>query len=103
MYGPRPTQLFVQVVRLFRLAKLVRLLRASRIFRHIRDLRQFVEETLRVSLPVWMVKIFSLVALMVLSGHWLGSILFMIAKLGDFPEGSWATVIAGEPAATQCQ
>ena len=75
----RTTKL-LKILRLIRLAKLLRLLRASRIFRYVRYMRVFLEEQLHITIPIWTYKIASLIATIVLIGHWVGSIQFMVVK-----------------------
>ena len=104
-----PTKL-LKIVRLFRLAKLVRLLRASRIFRYVRYAKQTFESTFHILIPPWSTKLASLLAMILLAGHWLGSVQFMVSlcgqpnqttcvldgalmqvsKMMNFPKGSWA-------------
>ena len=80
-----PTKL-LKVVRLLRLGKLVRLLRATRVFRYIRYARQMIESKLHIFIPPWVTKISSLLIMILIVGHWFGSIQFMIQKMMErFP------------------
>ena len=71
----------LKAVRLLRLAKI------ARIARYIRYSKRVIEEKFHVTIPPWVSKVSMLTLLILLVGHWLGSLQFLIAKIMHFPRG----------------
>ena len=61
--------------------------------RHIVYLRRALEDTFRIQIPSWAPKLCMLFFSIIIVGHWFGSLQFLIAKMADFPEGSWPAAV----------
>ncbi|XP_039259381.2 potassium/sodium hyperpolarization-activated cyclic nucleotide-gated channel 3-like isoform X1 [Styela clava] len=82
-----------RAMKLFRFAKMLSLLRLLRISRLIRYVHQWEEiVNMQYDLAVAAVRIFNLVCLMLLIGHWNGCLQYMVPMLYDFPPDSWIVV-----------
>ncbi|XP_077861606.1 potassium/sodium hyperpolarization-activated cyclic nucleotide-gated channel 2-like [Saccoglossus kowalevskii] len=78
-----------RALRILRLTKLLSLLRLLRISRLIRYVKQW-EEWINVASAV--IRIFNLIWVMLLVGHWNGCLQFLVPMLQEFPEDSWVTI-----------
>ncbi|XP_067951844.1 potassium/sodium hyperpolarization-activated cyclic nucleotide-gated channel 1-like [Watersipora subatra] len=73
----------LRILRLAKLLQLLRLLRISRLVRYVRLWKEFF------SLASIVVKLFNLICVMVLMGHWSGCIQFFVPVIQGLPEDSW--------------
>ncbi|XP_070542032.1 potassium/sodium hyperpolarization-activated cyclic nucleotide-gated channel 2-like [Ptychodera flava] len=78
-----------RALRILRLTKLLSLLRLLRISRLVRYVKQW-EEWVNVASAV--IRIFNLVWIMLLVGHWNGCLQFLVPMLQEFPADSWVTI-----------
>ena len=85
----RSTKL-IKMLRLVRLAKVFRLMKASKVFGLIRTALTELEDSLKIKVSEQTVKLYRLGLVLVLVAHWMGCINYMIVRMFDFPEGSWA-------------
>ncbi|KAK7501568.1 hypothetical protein BaRGS_00006999 [Batillaria attramentaria] len=78
-----------RALRMLRLAKLLSLLRLLRLSRLVRYVQQW-EEFLAIAGKF--MRIFNLICLMFLLGHWNGCLQFLVPMLQDFPKASWVAI-----------
>ncbi|XP_045156771.2 potassium/sodium hyperpolarization-activated cyclic nucleotide-gated channel 3-like isoform X2 [Mercenaria mercenaria] len=78
-----------RALRMLRLAKLLSLLRLLRLSRLVRYVQQW-EEFLAVAGKF--MRIFNLICLMFLLGHWNGCLQFLVPTLQDFPKDCWVSI-----------
>ncbi|XP_078490968.1 potassium/sodium hyperpolarization-activated cyclic nucleotide-gated channel 2-like [Ciona intestinalis] len=82
-----------RAMKLFRFAKIISLLRLLRISRLIRYVHQWEHIVgMQYDLAVAAVRIFNLVCLMLLIGHWNGCLQFLIPMLHNYPADSWIVI-----------
>ncbi|CAK8694297.1 unnamed protein product [Clavelina lepadiformis] len=77
----------LKFVRLAKIVSLLRLLRISRLIRYVHQWEQIVG--MQYDLAVAVVRIFNLVCLMLLIGHWNGCLQFLVPMVNEFPNNSW--------------
>ncbi|ESO10035.1 hypothetical protein HELRODRAFT_72757 [Helobdella robusta] len=80
----------LRMVRLVKLLSLLRLLRLSRLVRYVSQWEEFLKQFLTVAEKF--MRIFNLVSLMLLIGHWNGCLQWLVPMLQDFPSDSWAAL-----------
>ncbi|XP_052796902.1 potassium voltage-gated channel subfamily H member 2-like isoform X2 [Mya arenaria] len=78
-----------RALRMLRLAKLLSLLRLLRLSRLVRYVQQW-EEFLAVAGKF--MRIFNLICLMFLLGHWNGCLQFLVPTLQEFPQDCWVSI-----------
>ncbi|XP_070206329.1 potassium/sodium hyperpolarization-activated cyclic nucleotide-gated channel 1-like [Littorina saxatilis] len=78
-----------RALRMLRLAKLLSLLRLLRLSRLVRYIQQW-EEFLAIAGKF--MRIFNLICLMFLLGHWNGCLQFLVPMLQDYPKASWVAI-----------
>nr|XP_022331257.1 potassium/sodium hyperpolarization-activated cyclic nucleotide-gated channel 3-like isoform X7 [Crassostrea virginica] len=78
-----------RALRILRLAKLLSLLRLLRLSRLVRYVQQW-EEFLAVAGKF--MRIFNLICLMLLLGHWNGCLQFLVPMLEEFPKDCWVSI-----------
>ncbi|XP_041367918.1 potassium voltage-gated channel subfamily H member 7-like isoform X2 [Gigantopelta aegis] len=78
-----------RALRMLRLAKLLSLLRLLRLSRLVRYVQQW-EEFLAIAGKF--MRIFNLICLMFLLGHWNGCLQFLVPMLQDFPKDCWVSI-----------
>ncbi|KAK3097787.1 hypothetical protein FSP39_013195 [Pinctada imbricata] len=76
----------LRMLRLAKLLSLLRLLRLSRLVRYVQQWEEFL------ALAGKFMRIFNLICLMFLLGHWNGCLQFLIPMLQDFPSDSWVSI-----------
>ncbi|XP_074650570.1 potassium/sodium hyperpolarization-activated cyclic nucleotide-gated channel 3-like [Tubulanus polymorphus] len=88
-----------RALRILRLAKLLSLLRLLRLSRLVRYVSQWEELTLGygetkafLNFAGMFIRIFNLICLMILLGHWNGCLQFLVPMLQDFPSSSWIAI-----------
>ncbi|KAL8567133.1 hypothetical protein ACOMHN_033035 [Nucella lapillus] len=74
------------MLRLAKLLSLLRLLRLSRLVRYIQQWEEFL------AIAGKFMRIFNLICLMFLLGHWNGCLQFLVPMLQDFPKASWVAI-----------
>ncbi|XP_048247984.1 potassium/sodium hyperpolarization-activated cyclic nucleotide-gated channel 4-like isoform X3 [Haliotis rufescens] len=80
-----------RALRMLRLAKLLSLLRLLRLSRLVRYVQQW-EEVGFLAIAGKFMRIFNLICLMFLLGHWNGCLQFLIPMLQDFPKDCWVAI-----------
>ncbi|XP_014669392.1 PREDICTED: potassium/sodium hyperpolarization-activated cyclic nucleotide-gated channel 1-like [Priapulus caudatus] len=76
----------LKILRLAKLLSLLRLLRLSRLVRYVSQWEQFL------NMASLFVRIFNLISMMLLIGHWSGCLQFLVPMLQDFPLKSWVAI-----------
>jgi hyperpolarization activated cyclic nucleotide-gated potassium channel 2 len=76
----------LRMLRLAKLLSLLRLLRLSRLVRYVGQWEAFL------NFAGMFIRIFNLICLMLLLGHWSGCFQFLIPMLQDFPANSWISI-----------
>nr|XP_026692280.1 potassium/sodium hyperpolarization-activated cyclic nucleotide-gated channel 3-like isoform X2 [Ciona intestinalis] len=91
----------MKLVRFAKIISLLRLLRISRLIRYVHQWEHIVG--MQYDLAVAAVRIFNLVCLMLLIGHWNGCLQFLIPMLHNYPADSWIVIdkLVGKPWAEQ--
>ena len=79
----------LKLMRLARLAKLFRLLRMSRAFRYIRFAKSYIEDKLKIRIPMYVIKMGRLLMLIAIISHVMGCVNFFAVRSFDFPPESW--------------
>eukprot|EP00947_MAST-08B_sp_MAST-8B-sp1_P003225 g3225.t1 len=79
----------LKLLRLTRLTKLFRLLRMSRAFRYIRFAKSYIEDTLKVRIPMYVIKMVRLLVITVFVSHVMGCVNFFAVRSFEFPPESW--------------
>ncbi|KAL8566272.1 hypothetical protein ACOMHN_056844 [Nucella lapillus] len=74
------------MLRLAKLLSLLRLLRLSRLVRYVQQWEEFL------AIAGKFMRIFNLICLMFLLGHWNGCLQFLVPMLQDFPKASWVAI-----------
>ncbi|KAK6180490.1 hypothetical protein SNE40_012636 [Patella caerulea] len=74
------------MIRLVKLLSLLRLLRLSRLVRYVQQWEEFL------AIAGKFMRIFNLICLMFLLGHWNGCLQFLIPMLQDFPKDCWVSI-----------
>ncbi|KAL3866127.1 hypothetical protein ACJMK2_043457 [Sinanodonta woodiana] len=94
----------LRILRLAKLLSLLRLLRLSRLVRYVQQWEEFLiaipdkyaDSGLRfpgfLALAGKFMRIFNLVCLMFLLGHWNGCLQFLVPMLQDFPKDCWVSI-----------
>ncbi|ESO13015.1 hypothetical protein HELRODRAFT_63471, partial [Helobdella robusta] len=80
-----------RALRIFRLVKLLSLLRLLRLSRLVRYVSQW-EEVYFLSVASMFVRIFNLICMMLLIGHWNGCLQFLVPMLQEFPANTWVSI-----------
>ncbi|XP_059081374.1 uncharacterized protein LOC131879150 isoform X3 [Tigriopus californicus] len=78
----------LRILRLAKLLSLVRLLRLSRLVRYVSQW----EEVYFLDVADVFIRIFNLICLMLLIGHWSGCLQYLVTMLQDFPHNSWVVI-----------
>lgn len=78
----------LRILRLAKLLSLVRLLRLSRLVRYVSQW----EEVYFLNMASVFMRIFNLICMMLLIGHWSGCLQFLVPMLQGFPENSWVAI-----------
>ncbi|XP_071168792.1 potassium/sodium hyperpolarization-activated cyclic nucleotide-gated channel 2-like isoform X4 [Mytilus edulis] len=76
----------LRMLRLAKLLSLLRLLRLSRLVRYVQQWEEFL------ALAGKFMRIFNLVCLMFLLGHWNGCLQFLVPMLQDYPKDCWVSI-----------
>nr|ALT57286.1 HCN channel protein [Doryteuthis pealeii] len=76
----------LRMLRLAKLLSLLRLLRLSRLVRYVQQWEEFL------ALAGKFMRIFNLICLMFLLGHWSGCLQFLVPMLQDFPQDCWVSI-----------
>ncbi|XP_064647590.1 potassium/sodium hyperpolarization-activated cyclic nucleotide-gated channel 3-like [Lineus longissimus] len=76
----------LRILRLAKLLSLLRLLRLSRLVRYVSQWEEFL------NFAGMFIRIFNLICLMLLLGHWNGCLQFLVPMLQDFPANSWISI-----------
>lgn len=84
----------LKMLKVMRLAKLFRLLQINRLFGQLKEILVWVEDTLHFHISEGFMKMIRLGILALVLGHWIGCFNFMLVRLNNFPQDSWA-VYAG--------
>ncbi|XP_053211837.1 potassium/sodium hyperpolarization-activated cyclic nucleotide-gated channel 2-like isoform X2 [Panonychus citri] len=80
-----------RALRIFRFAKMLSLLRLLRLSRLVRYVSQW-EEVYFLNMASVFMKIFNLICMMLLIGHWSGCLQFLVPMLQGFPSNSWVAI-----------
>ncbi|XP_015910462.2 potassium/sodium hyperpolarization-activated cyclic nucleotide-gated channel 2-like isoform X2 [Parasteatoda tepidariorum] len=80
-----------RALRILRLAKMLSLLRLLRLSRLVRYVSQW-EEVYFLNMASVFMKIFNLICMMLLIGHWSGCLQFLVPMLQGFPPNSWVAI-----------
>ncbi|KAG6449705.1 hypothetical protein O3G_MSEX006178 [Manduca sexta] len=78
----------LRILRLAKLLSLVRLLRLSRLVRYVSQW----EEVYFLNMASVFMRIFNLICMMLLIGHWSGCLQFLVPMLQGFPPNSWVAI-----------
>ncbi|XP_046439074.1 potassium/sodium hyperpolarization-activated cyclic nucleotide-gated channel 2-like isoform X2 [Daphnia pulex] len=78
----------LRILRLAKLLSLVRLLRLSRLVRYVNQW----EEVYFLNMASVFMRIFNLICMMLLIGHWSGCLQFLVPMLQGFPPNSWVAI-----------
>ncbi|CAH1723761.1 potassium/sodium hyperpolarization-activated cyclic nucleotide-gated channel 2 isoform X2 [Aphis gossypii] len=78
----------LRILRLAKLLSLVRLLRLSRLVRYVNQW----EEVYFLNMASVFMRIFNLICMMLLIGHWSGCLQFLVPSLQGFPANSWVAI-----------
>ncbi|XP_041563651.1 uncharacterized protein LOC108149735 isoform X5 [Drosophila elegans] len=78
----------LRILRLAKLLSLVRLLRLSRLVRYVSQW----EEVYFLNMASVFMRIFNLICMMLLIGHWSGCLQFLVPMLQGFPSNSWVSI-----------
>ncbi|XP_050423418.1 potassium/sodium hyperpolarization-activated cyclic nucleotide-gated channel 1 isoform X2 [Adelges cooleyi] len=78
----------LRILRLAKLLSLVRLLRLSRLVRYVNQW----EEVYFLNMASVFMRIFNLICMMLLIGHWSGCLQFLVPNLQGFPANSWVAI-----------
>ncbi|VVC43365.1 Hypothetical protein CINCED_3A007854 [Cinara cedri] len=78
----------LRILRLAKLLSLVRLLRLSRLVRYVNQW----EEVYFLNMASVFMRIFNLICMMLLIGHWSGCLQFLVPNLQGFPPDSWVAI-----------
>ncbi|XP_019772081.1 potassium/sodium hyperpolarization-activated cyclic nucleotide-gated channel 2 isoform X7 [Dendroctonus ponderosae] len=78
----------LRILRLAKLLSLVRLLRLSRLVRYVSQW----EEVYFLNMASVFMRIFNLICMMLLIGHWSGCLQFLVPMLQAFPANSWVAI-----------
>ncbi|XP_071548493.1 potassium/sodium hyperpolarization-activated cyclic nucleotide-gated channel 3 isoform X17 [Panulirus ornatus] len=78
----------LRILRLAKLLSLVRLLRLSRLVRYVSQW----EEVYFLNMASVFMRIFNLISMMLLIGHWSGCLQFLVPMLQGFPSNSWVAI-----------
>ncbi|XP_051175057.1 potassium/sodium hyperpolarization-activated cyclic nucleotide-gated channel 2 isoform X4 [Leptopilina boulardi] len=78
----------LRILRLAKLLSLVRLLRLSRLVRYVSQW----EEVYFLNMASVFMRIFNLICMMLLIGHWSGCLQFLVPMLQGFPSNSWVAI-----------
>lgn len=78
----------LRILRLAKLLSLVRLLRLSRLVRYVSQW----EEVYFLNMASVFMRIFNLICMMLLVGHWSGCLQFLVPMLQGFPSNSWVAI-----------
>ncbi|XP_044009142.1 potassium/sodium hyperpolarization-activated cyclic nucleotide-gated channel 2 isoform X6 [Aphidius gifuensis] len=78
----------LRILRLAKLLSLVRLLRLSRLVRYVSQW----EEVYFLNMASVFMRIFNLICMMLLIGHWSGCLQFLVPMLQGFPSNSWVAM-----------
>ncbi|XP_059165067.1 potassium/sodium hyperpolarization-activated cyclic nucleotide-gated channel 4-like isoform X1 [Physella acuta] len=76
----------LRILRLAKLLSLLRLLRLSRLVRYVQQWEEFL------SFAGKFMRIFNLICLMFLLGHWNGCLQFLIPMIQDYPNDCWVAI-----------
>ncbi|XP_076356642.1 potassium/sodium hyperpolarization-activated cyclic nucleotide-gated channel 2-like [Tachypleus tridentatus] len=80
-----------RALRILRLAKMLSLLRLLRVSRLVRYVSQW-EEVYFLNVANVFMKIFNLICMMLLIGHWSGCLQFLVPMLQGYPPSSWVAI-----------
>ncbi|XP_076322830.1 potassium/sodium hyperpolarization-activated cyclic nucleotide-gated channel 2-like isoform X2 [Tachypleus tridentatus] len=80
-----------RALRILRLAKMLSLLRLLRVSRLVRYVSQW-EEVYFLNMANMFMKIFNLICMMLLIGHWSGCLQFLVPMLQGYPASSWVSI-----------
>ncbi|XP_076317269.1 potassium/sodium hyperpolarization-activated cyclic nucleotide-gated channel 2-like isoform X2 [Tachypleus tridentatus] len=80
-----------RALRILRLVKMLSLLRLLRLSRLVRYVSQW-EEVYFLNMASVFMKIFNLICMMLLIGHWSGCLQFLVPMLQEFPSNSWVAI-----------
>lgn len=80
-----------RALRMLRLAKLLSLVRLLRLSRLVRYVSQW-EEVYFLNMASVFMRIFNLICMMLLIGHWSGCLQFLVPMLQGFPANSWVAI-----------
>lgn len=80
-----------RALRILRFAKMLSLLRLLRLSRLVRYVSQW-EEVYFLNMASVFMKIFNLICMMLLIGHWSGCLQFLVPMLQGFPSNSWVAI-----------
>ncbi|XP_043201014.1 potassium/sodium hyperpolarization-activated cyclic nucleotide-gated channel 2-like isoform X5 [Amphibalanus amphitrite] len=78
----------LRILRLAKLLSLVRLLRLSRLVRYVSQW----EEVYFLNMASVFMRIFNLISMMLLIGHWSGCLQFLVPMMQGFPSNSWVAI-----------
>ncbi|XP_047736533.1 potassium/sodium hyperpolarization-activated cyclic nucleotide-gated channel 3-like [Hyalella azteca] len=81
----------LRILRLAKLLSLVRLLRLSRLVRYVSQWEEVYVSSFLNMASVFM-RIFNLISMMLLIGHWSGCLQFLVPMLQGFPPKSWVAI-----------
>ncbi|XP_014679893.1 PREDICTED: potassium/sodium hyperpolarization-activated cyclic nucleotide-gated channel 2-like [Priapulus caudatus] len=76
----------LRILRLAKLLSLLRLLRLSRLVRYVSQWEEFL------NMANIFVRIFNLISMMLLIGHWSGCLQFLVPMLQNFPPNCWVSI-----------
>ncbi|XP_068090158.1 potassium/sodium hyperpolarization-activated cyclic nucleotide-gated channel 2 isoform X1 [Hyperolius riggenbachi] len=80
----------LRIVRFTKILSLLRLLRLSRLIRYIHQWEEIFHMTYDLASAV--MRIFNLIAMMLLLCHWDGCLQFLVPMLQDFPSNCWVSI-----------
>ncbi|XP_078697615.1 potassium/sodium hyperpolarization-activated cyclic nucleotide-gated channel 2-like isoform X2 [Branchiostoma floridae x Branchiostoma belcheri] len=80
----------LRILKLAKILSLLKLLRLSRLVRYVRQWEEML--TFKIfNFASAVIRIFNLICMMLLIGHWNGCLQFLVPMLQDFPEDCWVT------------
>ncbi|XP_048736854.1 potassium/sodium hyperpolarization-activated cyclic nucleotide-gated channel 3-like isoform X4 [Ostrea edulis] len=82
----------LRILRLAKLLSLLRLLRLSRLVRYVQQWEELLKSKKFLAFAGKFMRIFNLICLMLLLGHWNGCLQFLVPMLEDFPRDCWVSI-----------
>nr|XP_022331362.1 potassium/sodium hyperpolarization-activated cyclic nucleotide-gated channel 3-like isoform X2 [Crassostrea virginica] len=82
----------LRILRLAKLLSLLRLLRLSRLVRYVQQWEELLKSKKFLAVAGKFMRIFNLICLMLLLGHWNGCLQFLVPMLEEFPKDCWVSI-----------